>query len=457
MHVNEEMVKAILSSIDEAIHAVDEKGITIFYNQKAAQHDGLEIDEVLGKYVLDTFPSLTEKSSTLLKVIQTSKPIYHLPQSYKNVRGKLIDTINTTLPVMVDGKLIGAVEIAKDYSQLKLLSTKLVDLQDKVKKNTRKPDEIWGARYTFGDIFTKDPEFKQVILHAKKVATTSSTVLIYGETGTGKELLVQSIHNESKRKHAPFIAQNCAALPESLLESILFGTVKGSYTGAIDRPGLFELAHGGTLFLDEINSMPLELQSRLLRILEDGMVRRVGGTKAFHVDVRVIVAMNKNPMTCVRNNELRDDLFYRLNVFSLQIPPLRNRKSDILILTNHFVELYNQLFDKAITNIDQAVISYLELQDWPGNVRELKHIIEHAMNMVDGTTLTLSHFPHSSTIYTHPPDAGEIKALRQVLHETEISLIKKALASTDGNIVKAAKLLQIPRQTLQYKIKKYLI
>ncbi|MEH7226030.1 sigma 54-interacting transcriptional regulator [Bacillus sp. JJ1566] len=454
MQIGKELVIAILDSIDEAIHVVNEEGITIFYNQVAAEHDGLHREEVLGKHILEVFPSLNEDSSTLLKVIRTKQPIFHLPQTYKNKWGKLIDTVNTTLPIKINGTFIGAVEIGKDYSKIKDLSNKLMDLQSKVHGVTKKPNEIYGAKYTFHDILTRNERFNHVKQQATKVAKSSSTVLVYGETGTGKELVVQAIHNESQRRQAPFIAQNCAALPESLLESILFGTVKGSYTGAVDRAGLFEIAHGGTLFLDEINSMPLELQTRLLRVLEDGMVRRIGSPKALQVDVRVIVALNKYPSECVDAGELRPDLYYRLNVFSLDIPPLRERIEDIPFLVDHFIRLYNHSFQKNISKVDDDVLELFADYKWPGNVRELKHIIEHAMIMAEGSSLTKdllpNHLVESKAISTNLA----LKPLRLAVKETENSLIEAAMKKSGGNVNQAAKLLEIPRQTLQYKLQK---
>ncbi len=456
---SDEMVKAILSSIDEAIHAVDNTGVTIFYNDVAAKHDGVAIEEVLGKHILDVFPSLTSDTSTLLKVIETMEPIYHLPQTYKNVRGEIIDTVNTTLPIMVNDRLIGAVEIGRDYSQIKTLSNRLIDLQTKLKKKKQKPQEVNGAKYTINDILTSCDSFKFVKRQALKVAKTSSTVLVYGETGTGKELLVQSIHNSSRRNSEAFIAQSCASIPESLLESLLFGTVKGSYTGAVDRAGLFELAHGGTLFLDEINSMPLEIQAKLLRVLEDGVVRRVGSTKEFKVDVRVIVAMNEEPIHCLQENRLRPDLFYRLNVFSLHIPPLRERVQDIVLLVDHFITQYNQLFGKEVKGCDDETINVLIGYRWPGNVRELKHTIEHAMNMVEGETIMIEDLPFHITVQNNTREIeqevslGE-KSLRELLSTYEASIINKALTQTDGNIKRAADLLKMPRQTLQYKLSK---
>ncbi|MEH7380143.1 sigma 54-interacting transcriptional regulator [Bacillus sp. JJ1533] len=453
MQIGEELVIAILDSIDEAIHVVNEEGITIFYNQVAAEHDGLHREEVLGKHLLEVFPSLNENSSTLLKVIRTKQPIFHLPQTYKNKWGKLIDTVNTTLPIRINGSFVGAVEIGKDYSKIKDLSNKLMDLQSKVRGVSKKPNEIYGAKYTFHDILTINERFNHVKQQATKVANSSSTVMVYGETGTGKELLVQSIHNESSRRPAPFIAQNCAALPESLLESILFGTVKGSYTGAVDRAGLFEIAHGGTLFLDEINSMPLELQSRLLRVLEDGMVRRIGSPKALQVDVRVIVALNKYPSECVKAGELRPDLYYRLNVFSLEIPPLRERIEDIPYLVDHFIGLYNHSFQKQVSKVEDEVLELFTHYNWPGNVRELKHIIEHAMIMTEGPTLTKDILPNH-LVETQAIAPKALRPLREAIQEMENSLIDAAMKKSAGNINQAAKLLEIPRQTLQYKLQK---
>ncbi|MED0668220.1 sigma-54 interaction domain-containing protein [Pseudobacillus badius] len=454
-----EMIQAILGTIDEGIHAVDANGITVFYNHVAAKHDAVEREEVLGKHLLEAFPSLSPATSTLMKVIQTGEPIYNQHQSYYNIRGTLIDMVNTTLPIKVDGELVGAVEIAKDLTKVKQLSEKLIDLQAKVETGQRKKKAATtqaGAKYHVTDIITNDAAFEQLKKKALKVAATSSPILIYGETGTGKELLVQSIHNASPRQSEAFIAQNCAAIPSSLLEGILFGTAKGSYTGAVDRPGLFELADGGTLFLDEINSMPLDIQAKLLRVLENGVIRRVGGTKEHEVNVRIIAAMNEPAEVCLREKTLRSDLYYRLNVINLQIPPLRNRKGDIPLLTDHFVQKYNFLFGKLVTKVAEEVKAIFNRYNWPGNVRELEHAIESAMNVMDGDIITLDHIPLHITGEAPPENgsAAPLQPLRQALMETEENLIRQALAETGGNIQKAAKLLEIPRQTLQYKLTK---
>ncbi|TXC90805.1 PAS domain S-box protein [Metabacillus litoralis] len=450
------MLEAILGSIDEAIHAVNSEGITIFYNSVAAQHDGIEIEEVLGKHVLDVFPSLNKQTSTLLKVIETGKPIYQQAQTYKNSNGQLIDTVNTTLPIIVNERIAGAVEIAKDLTKVKELAQKLLELQAKVNSQKSKPTSIMGAKYNWNDIISGSKSMDKVIELGRKAAKSSSPVMVYGETGTGKELLVQSIHNASSRNKGPFIAQNCSSLPESLLESILFGTKKGSFTGAIDRAGLFELAHGGTLFLDEIHTMPLEFQTKLLRVLEDGVIRRVGGIESYMVDVRVIVAMNEHPLLCMKKKILRSDLYYRLNVFFVELPPLREREEDIVLLIHHFIKKYNYQFNKLVLKIEPKAIEQLKTYQWPGNIRELEHSIEFAMNIIeeDDDEIKLKHLPDNLTV-KKKSEKGNEKPFKLLIEETEKKLIQQALFETKGNVQKASKMLGLPRQTLQYKIKKY--
>lgn len=243
-------------------------------------------------------------------------------------------------------------------------------------------------------------------------------------------------------------------MPESLLESLLFGTTKGSYTGAIERAGLFELVDGGTLFLDELNSMPLDLQAKMLRVLEDGVIRRIGDNKTRKVDVRVITAMNQPPEVCLKENKIRTDLYYRLNVFSLYIPPLRERTEDVLLLASYFLKEYNKSYKKGVLQMDQEAKERLQAYQWPGNVRELKHTIEHAVIIAEGNTLTANCLPRTFRKERFPKKKS-ILPLREALHQTEKELIDQALIETDGNILQAAKMLGIPRQTLQYKLSKY--
>jgi arginine utilization regulatory protein len=453
-----EVLAAILKSIDEGIHVINTDGITIFYNEVAAKHDGLQQDEVLGKPLLEVFPSLSEETSTLYKVLLTKKPIFNQPQTYLNKYSVKIETINTTLPIFVKNEFIGAVEIAKDYTRMKMLTERLLELQKGLIQNQNKKSNPQNTQYTLDDLITVDENFINLIKKAKKLAKSNSPILVYGESGTGKELLIQGIHHESKRSNGPFIAQNCAAIPEALLESILFGTAKGSYTGAVDRPGLFELANGGTLFLDELHSMPIELQAKLLRVLEDGIVRRIGGSKSVSVDVRIVAAMNEHPNDALADQKLRLDLFYRLNVLMFELLPLRIRKEDILLLSKHFIHYFNTQLGKKIQGMTSEVEELFLQYPWPGNVRELKHSIEYMMNMCESNLLKVQELPilFKQTMEKHRLVEMKVESLslRKNVQELESNLISKALTITSGNINQAAKLLDIPRQTLQYKLQK---
>lgn len=458
--LTKEVLAAILKSIDEGIHVVNTNGETIFYNEVAAKHDGMTVNEVLGKPLLEVFPSLTADSSTLLKVMKLKRPIYNQTQVYMNVHGKRIDTINTTLPIFLGNNIIGAVEIAKDFSRVKLLAESLLDLQKSI-NSKREKKATNRVNYTLGDIITENNEFLQLIAEAKKIAKSDSPIIVYGESGTGKELFVQGIHHESHRAVGPFIAQNCAAIPETLLESILFGTSKGSYTGAVERKGLFELADGGTLFLDELHAMPIELQAKLLRVLEDGMVRRVGGADLIHVNVRVIAAMNEHPNIALKNGKLRSDLYYRLNVFTFSLLPLRERKDDISLLTEYFIAYYNEKAKKNIKGIGKELENFFMEYPWPGNVRELKHTIEYMINVSEKSLLSHEDLPIMLKHFSIPQNnrtssEGDSLSLRRNMEKLEKELILEALNLTNGNIKRASVLLEIPRQTLQYKIKKIL-
>ncbi|MEW8987272.1 MAG: sigma 54-interacting transcriptional regulator, partial [Bacillus sp. (in: firmicutes)] len=391
--------------------------------------------------------------STLLKVLSTQQPIINQPQSYMNLHGKIIETLNTTLPIFDQERIVGAVEIGKDYSRIRQLYERLLDIKTGKKAGAQNKKKV---RYTLDDLLSVNPTFQRMKAVAEKLARSTSPIIVYGESGTGKELFVQGIHHASARRDAPFIAQNCAAIPANLLESILFGTAKGSYTGALDRPGLFELANGGTLFLDELHAMPIELQAKLLRVLEDGIVRRIGGVKDVVVNVRVIAAMNVHPLTAVEEQKLRHDLFYRLNVLSFELSPLRERKEDILFLSQHFIKYYNHLFHKQIVGLDTNTEKLFLAYHWPGNVRELKHCIEYMMNVSECSMLTEADLP----IFLQKKqqlreNSLASLALKENVEVLEKDLITQALTLAKGNIKQAASLLEIPRQTLQYKLKKY--
>ncbi|WP_422448812.1 sigma-54 interaction domain-containing protein [Thermoanaerobacterium sp. DL9XJH110] len=452
-------MELLLSHVEEGIHVVDENGISIYYNNAASKIEGLSPVEVIGRHLLEIFPSLSEEDSTLLTVLKTGEAIYDKEQSFTNYKGRKITTINTTLPIKVNGKIIGAMEISKDVTAVKDMTERISDLQAILYGHAPRPESRKGgtARYTFDDIIGESRSIKELKKLARRAALSSSPVLVWGETGTGKELFVQAIHNAGPRRQAPFIAQNCAALPATLLEGILFGTIKGGFTGAEDRPGLFELADGGTLFLDEINSMPPELQAKLLRVLQEGAIRRVGDTRMRAVDARVVTACSDNPVAAVEKRQLREDLFYRINVVSLQIPPLRERKEDIPLLVEHFVKRHSDV-EKHRIKISGEVMEIFYEYPWPGNVRELENAIEGAIIIMDGDTIKPEHLPLQIRSYFSPKMgcvAGQGSlALDETLERVELDLIRKAMEKARGNVSKAARLLGIPRQTLQYKLKK---
>jgi arginine utilization regulatory protein len=453
------LIQAI-NIITDGIHIVDASGKIVYYNVAAKQLDEIDVDKAIGRHILEVYPSLSFDTSTILKVLKTGKPIYNVEQNFINYKGDKISTLNSTLPITYNNKVVGALEVSRNITKVRELSEKIVNLQRELYETSESLEKTSKplAKFNFLDIIGQNKEMLKLKSLGLKAAMSDSPVMVAGSTGTGKELFVQSIHNSSNRKHKPFIAQNCAALPSNLLESILFGSVKGSFTGAENRPGLFELANGGTLFLDEINSMPLELQTKLLRVLQDGRVRRVGSSNTVDVDVRVISAINTEISEVVENRQLRQDLFFRLNVITLVIPDLCKRKEDIPILVEHFIKKYNDKCSKFFSGISREVMDIFMEYSWPGNVRELEHAIESAVSLYDGDIIREEHLPFQFKNY-HPTysnslDTSVIQPLNVAVDKVEKEIIISALEQTDYNIAKAAKLINVPRQTLQYKIKK---
>ncbi|TCO67941.1 sigma-54 interaction domain-containing protein [Caldanaerobacter subterraneus] len=456
-------LEILLENIDWGVQITDKDGYTIYYNKASSQIDGIPIDEAIGKHVLAMFPSLSNRESTILKVLRTGEPVVGHEQEITNCYGQKVSLFTITLPIVIDGEICGAIDISKNLSEIKNLMTKVIDLREEVRNNRKKSavKENEEAYYTFDDIIGESKVITELKCKAQKIAKSNSPVFVYGETGTGKELLVQAIHNASTRKNGPFIAQNCAALPENLMESILFGTVKGSFTGAENRPGLVELADGGTLFLDEITSLSLDLQAKLLRFLQEGYIRRIGDSKVRKVDVRVIAASNISPYEALEKKILRPDLFYRLSTIVLYVPPLRERKSDIPLLVKYFIKEFNWQLGKDIKGISEEVERALMSLSWPGNVRELKGVIEYAANFCEGEIIQLHDLPDHILRNAFIEGEKEIAVdtigiegdLRSFLAKVEYELITKTLKKTNGNISRAAEILGIPRQTLQYKIK----
>lgn len=465
LDLNEIVLQNILQHTDIGIHVIDYERRTVIYNKVMANLEGLEVDQVMEKDILEIFPSLNEDTSTLIKVLHTGEPILNSTQTYLNFKGQRITTINSTIPLLLNQQVVGALEIANNVTHIKNLSDQLIDLQKELKsskvKNKENKNKI--RRYTFNDIIGEDPSILRSIEIGKKASNSASSVLIYGETGSGKELFGQSIHYQGSRKNKPFIAQNCAAIPESLLEGILFGTDKGGFTGAVEREGIFEQANSGTLMLDEINSMSLPLQAKLLRVLQEGYIRRVGGIKEIPVDVKIIATTNEDPVESLKKGTIRRDLYYRLNVIYIYIPPLRERKSDIPILCNHFIKKYNPILGKTVERISNDVINSFFDYSWPGNVRELENVIEGAMNFISSTDKILEKDDFISSLHIikdKPLTKASIfnnknQPLPLMLEEMEKDIILNILIKNNNNISQSAKDLGIKRQTLQHKLKKY--
>lgn len=445
----------ILDGINEGVHVIDSLGTTIVYNRKMTELESMALQDVLHKPMAEVFQFPSGQESTLLTCLRTGKSIRNTRQTYFNDKRKEITTINNTFPILENGQIIGAMEIANDVTKMERLIR-----ENLLEKN--------GSRYTFDQIIGRSTPILDVVESAKRAARTSSSVLVVGETGAGKELFVQSIHNASLRASGPLISQNCAALPDTLIEGLLFGTARGAFTGAVERPGLFEQAEGGTLFLDEINSLSMPLQAKLLRALQEKSIRRIGDTKDRSIDVRIIAAINEDPIEAIANQHLRKDLYYRLGVVTLFLPPLRNRRDDIMALTQHFTQKYNQLFQMEVTGVSDDVMHFFMEHDWPGNVRELQHLIEGAMNlMIDETTIRYEHLPlhflrrtsSAAAIQEQQkqqvlpfPDDG--KPLKEKMKEFETYYIQHVVDNHNGNISRAAKELQISRQSLQYRLRK---
>jgi len=449
------VLNTLLANVDEGVHVVDRSGVTVLYNAHAGANDGLEPDEVIGRPVLQVFPSLNNQTSTLLTVLATGKPIINQQQTFMNFKGDRVTTINSTWPIFDQGELAGAVEISKNVTRVRALSEQVVELQaELLRKRRRRSSARADARYSLDDLIGSHVTLAAVKSHALRAASGSANVLVYGETGTGKELLVHGIHVASARQQGPLVAQNCAALPEGLLEGILFGTAKGSFTGAEDRPGLFELADGGTLYLDEINSMHLDLQAKLLRVLQDHRVRRVGDAAERPVDVRVIASMNEEPESAVAQNRMRRDLYYRLNVLYLELPPLRERRSDIPLLTGYFIKKHAGRLHGV--QLSEQVERFFANYSWPGNVRELEHAIEAALLMTKGNEIQPEDLPihlQRAAVFAPVDKQVDPKTLKQALTVAERDSITTALQQSHGNLSRAARLLGLPRQTLQYRIK----
>lgn len=471
--------QAILQAASEvlggAMHIVDAEGISILYNEEMAKLEKVRVKDVLGKPFRETFSFIPEEESTLYRALVKNEPTLKKEQTYLNIYGKKITTINSTVPISVDGKVIAAMEVARDITDIKDMSDTILDLRsgafggekseaaigsEREDRGSKYTNRKGIRRYTFKDIGGNNRNFEEALIKARKASKNDVSVLIYGETGTGKELFAQSIHYDGLRRKKPFLAQNCAAIPESLLEGVLFGTAKGGFTGAVDRAGLFEQANGGTLLLDEVSAMPYELQGKLLRVLQEEYIRRVGGEKDIPTDVRIIATINEPAEKLIEEGALRSDLYYRLAILNISIPPLRERKDDIPVLVKGFLDKYNGRFDADVKEVTEGAMDKLMRYDYPGNVRELENIVMAAISMNESGSCLEEKDIVTGNSYGRVRESfsdfetGD-ETLAAYLEKIEKSIIRRHLRTNGGNISRTASELGMLRQNLQHKIKKY--
>ena len=438
-------VQAIIRACEDTdgVLVVDRNGI--IRDHRIAMDYYWQDKETVGRHILELYPDLDEESSTILRVLRTGQAIYDQRQEITNSRGERVVVDATTIPLMVGGRVEGAVDFARFYV-----------VGQRIVRGGRK-----GGLSTLDRIITRSPKMEELKRRVRSVALLDSPVLIFGETGTGKELVAESLHSEGKRASGPFVAQNCAAIPTNLLESIFFGTEKGSYTGAVTRMGLFEAADGGTLFLDEINSMDASLQAKLLKALEEKKVRRLGGSQAIPFDVRIVAAVNEPPQDLLRAGRLREDLYYRLGVVRLNLPPLRERREDIPLLTKYFIEQYNRSMKRHVRGLTEAVEARFLQYPWPGNVRQLRNVVEGAFavalgedEVADSLGLWMESDAPAPTAATPPTLPEGSLSLTHAVEEYEKALIRQAMARW-GSISAAARNLGLSRQNLKYKLQKF--
>ena len=453
-----EIFKHFFDLIHQPMAIIDKEGKYIYYNQESAELDGYTMEQAIGKPMLKVYPNLKKEDSTMLQALQ-GKEYQDTYQTYYNHVGKLVDYQHTTVPLYNHNKeIIGAVEIGRNISNVRQLQDQVFRLNRKLYQNKEQP---------LPEIIFASKKMQEVIDQTNILGSNDVPVLIVGETGTGKELFARLIHQTSHRRDKAFISLNCSALPTTLIESTLFGTVKGAFTGAENRQGYLELANGGTLFLDELNAMPLEMQSKLLRFLQEKTYWSLGGNKEQHADVRIVAAMNESPAELLKSGKMRSDLFYRLNVGLIKLPALRERQEDIPVLARYFIDKHKTDVNLVITGISEHALQQLMSAPWPGNVRMLENAIVRSMVLqnepgelqqivLDDELFDLPSPSPQEEAKLEKPNIKEITGnLTEQVENYEKQLIVDALNQANGKIITAAKLLNVSRTTLQYKVKKY--
>lgn len=432
-----EVTSAILESISDGVFTVDEQWRITSFNRAAEEITGVARREALGSLCSEVFKSsMCETGCPLRRTIRNSKPII-------NHNGFIIDRLGIKIPVSIStavlkdgsGKMIGGAETFRDLREVEALKSEL------------------RAEFSIGSFVSHSSTMKPVIELAEAVADSPSTIVITGETGTGKEVLARSIHNLSGRKNEPFVAVNCGALPDTLLESELFGYKRGAFTGAErDKAGRFKLAGNGTLFLDEIGEVTPALQVRLLRVLQERCFEPLGSTTSEQVGARIIVATHRDLSKMVEAGTFRQDLFYRIHVMNLQIPPLRERKADVPLLAEHFIQKFNLLQKRFVPGISPQAYELLMSHNWPGNVRELENIIERAFLLCGDQMIMPAHLPTELIIRSQ---SGVHGSVAEAFRQSERDVILLALEKNSYNCAAAAEELEIHKTTLYRKIKKF--
>jgi len=431
--------ESILESISDGVFTVDADWRITSFNRAAEDITGIRRRDAIGKICSDVFrASMCEADCALRHTVKTGKPIINKSAFIVDASGRRIPiSVSTAILRDESGKIVGGAETFRDLILVEELRKEL------------------EGRFQVGDLVSRSTSMRRVFDLLPQIAASDATVLIHGETGTGKELLARAVHSLSPRKDKPFVPVNCGALPDTLLESELFGYVRGAFTGAgKDKPGRFALAEGGAVFLDEIGDISPALQVRLLRVLQERTYEPLGGTETRHADVRVIAATHRDLASLIRKGAFREDLFYRLNVVKLDLPPLRKRKEDIPLLVEHFVAKFNRRQGRSVAGVSPDVLALLMAHDYPGNVRELENIIERAFVLCAGGRIERPDLPPELTgqpVTTLPSSAGDTIAAQT--RATEAHAIRAALERCGFNRLAAARALGLHKSTLFRKIK----
>ena len=449
MHQQLMMYELILESIYNGIMVTDAEGYITHFNKPYGQFLGLDPEEQIGRHCTEVI-----ENTRMHIVAQTGEP--EINQSHR-IRGQ--NMVVQRIPIWKDGKVIAVFGqvMFKDIKDVSKLANKLSLLESKVKLYEEELITLRSTRYTFDSIIGNSQAIAILKKEALNAATNQFPVLITGDSGTGKELFAQAIHQASRRKLYPFVRINCSAIPKDLLESELFGYEKGAFTGAKTegKPGKFEIANHGTVFLDEIGDLPLEMQPKLLRVVEEKEFERVGGTRVIRSDFRVVAATNQNLEKMLSDGRFRKDLFYRLNVMPLNIPPLRERRDDIIPLAQHFMQQMAQEAALPEIKMGPEAEKALMRHDWPGNVRELLNVLERTLSSIETDTIRLVDLPFYLHRTQKKPSQKNQTSIREVQAVAEKEAIRYALKEANHNKVRAAKILGIHRTLLYKKMKKY--